>query len=348
MSARLIALLVAVVAAIAGVLLAWPQLIGMQDQIVVAQLVAFRAVLALAALGLLLVLALLAIARPLRRLAAALGVVVLLFGAANVAVLAVRGFGGPAPSDEAAAQVAETTSPDDVTILSWNTLGGHPGAKAVADLALERGADIVTLPETTDAFATEVAELMRAGGHPMWAYNLSFSEIYDARSTALLISPDLGDYTVESAGGTGPPGNTNVSPTVVASPVSGDGPTIVSVHAVSPLRGEMSNWRSDLDWLAQQCAGDDVIMAGDFNATLDHMAGRGTDGAQLGACRDAALAQGAAAVGTWPSDVPALLGAPIDHVMATANWKAEHFEVITSLDSLGSDHRPIVATLTRA
>ncbi|MGO7984016.1 hypothetical protein ACC691_39945, partial [Rhizobium johnstonii] len=83
---------------------------------------------------------------------------------------------------------------------------------------LSEKADIVSLPETRGEFAVDVAERMRAGGHPMWVLNLSFSDIYDARSTAVLISPDLGDYTVASAGGTGPPGNTNVSPTGVAKP----------------------------------------------------------------------------------------------------------------------------------
>ncbi|MET0976740.1 MAG: endonuclease/exonuclease/phosphatase family protein [Leifsonia sp.] len=348
MSRRLLVSLVALVAAIGAIVLAWPQLVGLQDQIVFAQLVAFRAVLALSAIGIAVVLALLLLVRPLRPLAAALGVVVVLFAAANVAILAGRGLAGSgADPASATASTEQTTTGETVTVLSWNTLGGQPGADVVADLALEHGADIVSLPETTDAFATEVAELMRAGGSPMWAYGLSFSEIYEARSTALLISPDLGDYTLQSAGGTGPPGNTNVSPTVVAAPISGEGPTIVAVHAVSPLRGEMGNWRSDLDWLAQQCDGGSVIMAGDFNATIDHMAGRGTDGGQLGECADAALQEGAAAIGTWPSSTPALLGAPIDHVMATADWTPSAFEVITSLDDLGSDHRPIVTTLTR-
>ncbi|MET0975464.1 MAG: endonuclease/exonuclease/phosphatase family protein [Leifsonia sp.] len=343
MVARLVAPVVALVAALVALVLVWPALFGLQDQLVIAQLIAFRALMAIGAIGAVVVLALLALVRVLRRTAVLLGVVVLAFAIANAGILGARGFA------QQPASAAQASSADTVTVLSWNTLGGSPGADQVAKLALDHGADIVSLPETTDAFATEVAELMRAGGSPMWALGLSFSEIYEARSTAVLISPDLGEYTVESAGGTGPPGNTNVSPTVVATPDSGEGPTIVAVHAVSPLRGEMTNWRSDLDWLAAQCAaGSDVIMAGDFNATLDHMIGRGTDGGELGACQDAAAANGAAALGTWPSEIPMPLGAPIDHIMATSGWTATSFEVITSLDALGSDHRPVVSTLTRS
>jgi endonuclease/exonuclease/phosphatase (EEP) superfamily protein YafD len=70
--------------------------------------------------------------------------------------------------------------------------------------------------------------------------------------------------------------------------------------------------------------------------------------AVLGNCADSALSAGAAAVGTWPTSIPALLGTPIDHVMATVNWQVTTLQVIESLDDAGSDHRPIVATLTPA
>ena len=346
MFSRLLASLVVLAALAAGVLLAWPQLVGLQDQLGIAQLIAFRAWLIVGAAGATVILLLLMFVRPLRPVMAALAVITVLFGAANAGILVSRGL-TQASTASARTETVGTASGDSITVLSWNTLGGHPGAAAVAKLALDSKADIVSLPETTDAFATQVAEKMRAGGQPMWALGLSFSEIYKARSTALLISPALGDYTVQSAGGTGPPGNTNVSPTVVAKPDDGEGPTIVAVHAVSPIQGEMTNWRSDLSWLSDQCAGDDVIMAGDFNATLDHLDGRGTDGGVVGRCHDAALAVGSAAVGTWPSDMPLLLGAPIDHVMATPTWQTTSFRVVSSLDALGSDHRPVVATLKR-
>jgi endonuclease/exonuclease/phosphatase (EEP) superfamily protein YafD len=91
-----------------------------------------------------------------------------------------------------------------------------------------------------------------------------------------------------------------------------------------------------------------VILAGDLNSTLDHYTG--LDAASdasggLGGCRDAARVTGNAAVGTWPTNVPPLLGAPIDHVMATPNWDVVGFRVIGSLDGAGSDHRPVVAQL---
>lgn len=109
----------------------------------------------------------------------------------------------------------------------------------------------------------------------------------------------------------------------------------------------MTEWRSDLQWLADQCASDNVILAGDFNATLDHMTGMGVDGGTLGRCHDTASESGNGGVGTWPTDAPALLGAPIDHVMATPDWTVSGSVVMRSLDGSGSDHRPIVVQLER-
>ncbi|HXR43835.1 MAG TPA: endonuclease/exonuclease/phosphatase family protein, partial [Pseudolysinimonas sp.] len=126
-------------------------------------------------------------------------------------------------------------------------------------------------------------------------------------------------------------------------PADGTGPTIIGAHPVAPVPGEMANWRQGLQWIAGNCTGD-VIAAGDFNSTLDHYQGLGTTG-ELGACHDGAKATGTAAVGSWPTRLPTLVAAPIDHVMATAGWRFVGFRVIESEDGAGSDHRPVVAQL---
>jgi endonuclease/exonuclease/phosphatase (EEP) superfamily protein YafD len=323
-------------AAVAAILV-WPQAFGLQNQWIAAHVVALRGTAALCGVVAALALALVAIPRATRRFGVALVVVAALFVAGNVAVLAGRGVGG---SD---ATGRDATS---VTVLSWNTLGEVPEAGIIANLALDEGADVVVLPETTDPLGEEVAILMREGGRPMWVHTVAYDDIAKARSTTILISPDLGDYEVVSALAPGPPGNTNTVPSIVADPADGDGPRIVAVHAVAPIRWELRNWRSDLDWLAEQCAGENVIMAGDFNATVDHFAGRGVDGGDLGRCRDAAVDAGAAALGTWPTAVPQLLGSPIDHVLATPGWAVDAYRVLDGFDGAGSDHRPVVATLS--
>jgi endonuclease/exonuclease/phosphatase (EEP) superfamily protein YafD len=325
-----------------ALVLVWPQAFGLQNQWVAAHVVALRGAAALCGVGAVVLFLLIALAPRARRFSIAMAVVFALFVAGNFTVLAVRGFGGAAAGESAAG------ASDSVTVLSWNTLGEVPDASVIAGLALDEGADVVVLPETTEPLGEDVAVAMRDGGRPMWVHTVAYDEIAKARSTTILISPELGDYEVVSALVPGTPGNTNTVPSIVADPVDGDGPRIVAVHAVAPIRWELRNWRSDLDWLAGQCAGENVIMAGDFNATVDHFAGHGVDGGDLGRCRDAAVQARVGGIGTWPADLPELLGSPIDHVLATPGWKVDSFRVIGDLDDSGSDHRPVVATLSRA
>ncbi|WP_010206176.1 endonuclease/exonuclease/phosphatase family protein [Salinibacterium sp. PAMC 21357] len=324
------------IVAIAAVLIvaAWPQLFSLEQTAGIAQIVSLRglaaAVAFVAVLGLTLISLLSA---RLHRFTASLAVIALVFCALTLAVLATRGFGSPG---------FETKAEGDITVLSWNTLGDAPGAPTIADLALVNDADVVTLPETTREMGIEVATLMAASGRPMWVHTLAYDQVSKSRSTTILISVDLGEYDVDESTRT-----TSTLPSLIAVPQDGDGPTFVAVHAVAPIQGEMANWRSDLDWLAEQCRASNVILAGDFNSTLDHYASL-TDGVDfaLGSCFDAASVTDNAALGTWPTQLPALLSAPIDHVMASNDWTVTGMRVIESHDGNGSDHRPILATLS--
>ena len=125
-------------------------------------------------------------------------------------------------------------------------------------------------------------------------------------------------------------------------PIDGHGPIVVAAHAVAPRRSYMQHWRDDLRWLADQCVDGNVIMAGDFNATLDHMASLGVDGGTLGRCHDGAAETGNGGIGTWSAGIPAVLGAPIDHVMASTHWRPTGSLVLQSMDGSGSDHRPLI------
>src|SRR5690606_36806114 len=134
----------------------------------------------------------------------------------------------------------------------------------------------------------------------------------------------------------------------VAMPIGGEGPIVVAVHAVAPRPEYMERWRGDMQWLADQCIDDDVILAGDFNASVDNMAGLGTEVGTLGQCTDAATAAGIGAVGTWPTEQPSLLGAPIDHVMVAWVYVATGCLVLGSYDGTVIDHRPLIVQLEPA
>ena len=331
---RFLAAIFILATAAALIVVAWPQLFSLEQTVGIAQVVSLRGLSAAAAFLAVVALTLIALlSQRMRRFAAALAVVGLAFSALSIIVLSTRGFGSPS---------FETKSEGDVTVLSWNTLGDAPGATAIADLALENDA-VVTLPETTREMGFEIAQLMAQADRPMWVHTLAYDQVSKSRSTTVLISVDLGEYDVDLQSRT-----TSTLPSLVAIPQDPTMPTIIAVHSVAPVRGEMANWRTDLEWLAEQCRGSNVILAGDFNSTLDHYASL-TDGADfaLGSCTDAASVSDNAAVGTWPTQLPALLGAPIDHVMSTSEWTTTGMRVIESHDGFGSDHRPVLATLSR-
>lgn len=331
MSRRTVAAVIIVLAAVALAILAWPQLFGLARAPVAAQVVSLRGLALVAGLvGALLLTVIALLSAIARRLAASLAIVLLAFCAVNGAVLATRGLGNPA---------FESPTESSLTVLSWNTLGDAPGAAVIAGLAIEESAGVVALPETTNATGVEVAAIMESAGLPMQVFTLAYDES-PTRSTTLLISADLGEYEMDESL------VTTVMPTVVATPLSGSGPVLMAVHTGAPIPPMTLVWGADLKRMAVACSGDNVIMAGDFNATVDHLDGLGAGAASLGSCRDAAFASGNAAVGTWPTFLPPLLGAPIDHVMATGDWRVNGMRVIESHDGYGSDHRPILVQLS--
>jgi len=324
---RLAAAGVAVVVAALLLVASWPQLLGLQRSLVLAELTALRGLIVLLAVAVIVLLAVVAgLWRAMRGVLVLVAVGVAGVVLLNLAVLANRGFGaGELPAAE----------PGDLTVAAWNTQGGSPGAELIAQLALLEGADVIALPETTRETAEEVARLLGAEGRPMQPLVIARDERDPTTSTALLVAESLGRYEATAADGE--------QWTLIARPVDGPGPVLVAAHPPPPLPGSMVDWEAGLAGLAELCRGGETIVAGDLNATLDHFEGLEEGGGDLGACRDGARLVGAAALGSWPAGLPEWLGAPIDHVMATPEWEFTGFRVVSGLD--GSDHRPVVARL---
>lgn len=262
-------------------------------------------------------------------MSAALAIVLAAAAIGNGAVLLTRGFGG-------------LTADGEVVVAAWNTYGGGASPDSIARLVRETGADVVVLPETDAVAAATVVDILSGDGIAMTAVTREADPGDDPIPTSLLLATSMGPYALdESAGST--PGVASG----VYRPVGGDGPTIVAAHPLPPLPLIMTEWTEGMDWVAAQCTGPDVILAGDLNSTLDHLAGLGEGEATVGGCRDTAADAGAAALGTWPVRLPTGLAAPIDHVLVGSAWDVSSFEVRTDFDTAGSDHRPIVATLSR-
>jgi len=336
---RWFGVLITVVFACATAVITFPGLFRVEQLFPFTQIVAMRGLVVAAFAALTVLFLLFAVARPLRIFALSMALVAALGSISSGVMLGARGYGENSLPDE---------TDTSVRVMTWNTAGEAPGTYRIAQTAVAMNADIVTLPETTEEGGEQIAIEMRELGRPMWvhhvAYNAQNSPTPYAWETTLLISPDLGDYSVIDSSSDGS-SNTTALPSVVAMPVDGNGPTVVAVHAVAPRQSYMDLWSNDLRWIADQCAEENVILAGDFNATLDHFGNLGEEDADLGYCTDAAAETGNGANGTWPTDIPALIGAPIDHVMYGRAWRATGSIVLANLDDVGSDHRPVVVQL---
>lgn len=336
---RLLGIIVTVLFAIATAIVSWPQFFRLEQVTPVAQIVSMRGVLVVAFAALTLLFLLLALARPMRGFAMSVALVAGIGAIAGGVTLGMRGYGESLPP--------ETES--SVRVMTWNTAGDATGAYQIAQSAVAMDADIIALPETAQTVGEDVAVEMRELGRPMWVHHVQYNKDIERGPqswvTTILISPDLGDYAVIDSSDDGT-SNTGMLPSAVVMPVDGTGPTVVAVHAIAPRPAYMDSWQQDLRWIADQCPQDlNVIIAGDFNATLDHMSPLAAGSGQLGYCHDAAAATGNGAVGTWPTDVPSLLSTPIDHVMHSDHWRATGSVVLTTLDGTGSDHRPLIVQL---
>jgi len=106
-----------------------------------------------------------------------------------------------------------------------------------------------------------------------------------------------------------------------------------------PLRNRIDDWSSALESLPSAGAGAPWVLAGDFNATLDHAELR--DVIDRG-YRDAGDAAGEGLEPTWPVGGRHMPPVTIDHVLADRRLGIADYEV---LGLPGSDHRPVYARL---
>ncbi|WP_164479205.1 endonuclease/exonuclease/phosphatase family protein [Nakamurella antarctica] len=228
---------------------------------------------------------------------------------------------------------SEPVADPDITVVQFNTFDTATTPQQLADLVRTADADIVTLPEADQQTTEAAAELLAAGGLIFQVFSMSTPEPYPLPVSAM-VRRSMGDYRQA-------PGPLLSYGSLKLEPVSesGSAPTIIAVHPVNPgLTSTLTGWRSETSTAARLCTpGSNTIVAGDFNATVDHPA------FALLPCADAATQAGAGGSGTWPSWLPSFLAAPIDHVIldpqsfsAVATW---------TVRASASDHRALVVQL---
>ncbi len=231
---------------------------------------------------------------------------------------------------------AQPPAKTDLTVLSLNTQWDQVPAGRVGVLAQAAGAQVIALPESERSHAAQVAAELADLGLGSWQIFASSSPW----PNAMLVSPALGKYSQVDPG---------VSGLVMAKPVSGKGPTLITVHARPPARlwplvswqtqqQQMDQWRRSTAQISARIQQEPhVVAAGDFNATADHASFIDSPRYQW--------AGSGSSWGTWPTFIPALFGAPIDHVVSdTAHFSVSQLWVA---DVQGTDHRAVIARLSR-
>jgi endonuclease/exonuclease/phosphatase (EEP) superfamily protein YafD len=234
-----------------------------------------------------------------------------------------------------------------VRLLTANLFVGRGSGAALTELSACKHADVVFVQELTDE---AVEKLRRAGMNDLFPHTVRPATEPGRLGSAIFARfPLLADSP-----GAGPVAGRHSAP-VCAAPVSAarctarlaipSGPFVrlACIHAQPPKPpwspSATARWRSQLSALPPLGA-DPVILAGDFNATLDHLALRRL--LHLGYV-DAASQVGNGLASTWgprPHRRPALLA--IDHFLVSQQCAV----LATSTHVLpGSDHRAVYAEI---
>jgi endonuclease/exonuclease/phosphatase (EEP) superfamily protein YafD len=236
-------------------------------------------------------------------------------------VVAPRALGGPT---EPKAAVGPT-----LRVLTINMHFGEASAPAVVALAQRLHVDVLSVQELTPEL---VVRLDRAGlGELMPHFVLAPEE--RGAGTGLYARVPL--RTLPR-----PVGTHNVLATAAARIPGAPAIQLVAVHTAAPHRDAVGVWDADLHALPPaEPDGPLRVLAGDFNATLDHADLRRVIDTGY---EDAAAVVGAGLHGTWPEGrriPPAVI---IDHVLADARCGVRAVSVHTIP---GTDHRAVFAEL---
>ena len=228
----------------------------------------------------------------------------------------------------------------EVVVATANLYYGHVDAAAVVAMAEEHAVDVLSIQELTPEAA---AALDAAGIATRFGYREPSPGI-DASGTGVYSRFPLTRNTSLEF-------DTHFMMTGVTIAVPGAGPVeMLATHPLAPYEAaRVGDWLSDLARLPRATPDGAVrILAGDFNATLDHAALRDI---LASGYTDAAAAVGRGLTGTWqphPGDRASVRGivpprVALDHVLVDERVavRAVDFD-----DLPGGDHLPVIASVT--
>lgn len=214
-------------------------------------------------------------------------------------------------------------------VLTANVLAGRASAAELVGLVREHRVDVLALQEVTPGFATD---LDRAGVAEVLPFRVAYPD-HSVVGSAIFARHALRDDGVR------------VNPLEFGqakAELVEFGLLIESVHPVAPaLRSRMPGWRQSFaNQPVATVDGPLRVLAGDFNATLDHSVMRSLLSSGY---RDAADVAGKGLTGTWgPYDGDRIPPVTLDRVLADRRIGVVDVHIF---HLTGSDHRPVLAIL---
>ncbi|GIH28334.1 endonuclease [Acrocarpospora phusangensis] len=271
-------------------------------------------------------------ATPYAALGAAGAVLVALLARAPAAVvvglLAAAGLGAPVLPRALGGEQPQNAGPA-LRVLSINIMMGDADFDTLLDLVRRLKPDVVSVQEL-DGWA--VHGLERAGLTEL----LPYTHLLSRRAASggglysrfpLTVLPEFG------------PSRGHVMPYARLVVPGGPPVDIAAVHPVNPVKQGTRLWRAGL--ASMPAPGGDTlrIMAGDFNATLDHPELRAV---LAKGYVDAAEVTGTGLVPTWPANWPTPAMITIDHVLVDPRVQVRSVSAHTIPDT---DHRAVFTEL---
>ncbi|GAA1662657.1 endonuclease/exonuclease/phosphatase family protein [Glycomyces endophyticus] len=223
----------------------------------------------------------------------------------------------------------------EFTVMSVNLYVGQTDLEKVVALVEEHGPDLLSVQELTPAAAERLDELG-----------------LDELLPHAILEPDglavgTGLYSSHPLERIDTVGRDGIFSQIGAEvDLDGEAVRFMAVHTAAPAsRERIPLWEEDFEDLPRPDGGAPWVLAGDFNATLDHDNMRDLLDAGF---TDAAEATGEGLHPTWQPTGPGYFGfvkipaVALDHVLADERVAVLDWEV---LEKDGSDHAPVLAEL---
>ncbi|AQZ70590.1 hypothetical protein BKM31_22995 [[Actinomadura] parvosata subsp. kistnae] len=216
-------------------------------------------------------------------------------------------------------------------VLTANLNGGRGDASVIVGLARRLNVDVLSIQELTYSAEDRLAA---TGLATLLPYHVGKADFRGPEGSGV-----YSRYPMTERTGLFQPVGHHMPVVEVALP-GGSAVEAVVVHPVAPVPSTVPEWEAGVASLPPApTSGAPRILAGDFNATLDHAVFRRLLDTGY---TDAAASTGQGLTPTWPHgrSLPPLVA--IDHVLTDGRGSAVGVQV---LDVPGSDHRALFADL---